>query len=464
MYFSNIDFVTRQVPKIITAAEQDSAEAEYFEFAQKKAQPDKTKWAGWTGEFLNSAKNEPPTAYFEARLPQAAQIKKSSNSQWSHEFTAANQNVSWINEFASLDIQRSSINQADSWINEFTANNVDEDSGLRDTAAGILRNLENDHDPKLINSRFVAYLKEIAATSDHHQHQNKQQQQPIVATEFETWKSKYLQNVAPILDDNEWPQLQKSWEAYESTGYGYKDFASREFGTYHWSVPVGANIYHSIENKWQVLEEAERGKDIKTVILVLEAIVNEDPRNDQAWFKLGQAQQANEIDAQAIAAFLRTTTLNPKHADSWLGLAASCANESCVPDALDALYKLLACFPEYDPFLSKLQNATSKTFADVYSELITGNSPETLVIASYILQNLVGDYGKAIEILQAIPNHNVWCICSICPDLFRTGPSSIDSAQVWPIQSNMKKPCKYMSRSYRLDSNIHGSSTTKESL
>lgn len=344
-------------------------------------------------------------------------------SPWVNEFKSSIENSNWINQFKSENSQETH----ESWVSEFKATKVDENVELRDTARSILSNLENDPDEKLAQSRFVAYLRDLAGFNDpfsaagtttttdftsvnqpHHHHQ---QDQP----DFQTWKNTFLENVSHLSEDSEWKSQEKSWESYEASGYGYKSFAQREFGKYHFSIPIAANQYRQVPDKFQALEDFISKKDHRNTILVLEAIINEDETNAKAWSLLGQAQQANEVDPQAIAAFLRATALDPKNVDSWLGLAASCTNESCVPDALQALRQLLECQPEYNEFSSReLGNHLDiKIFTKLFDGLASNKPSKHVLVAASILHNLGGNHSRAAALLRSLVDTNVsdmiWC-------------------------------------------------------
>ena len=59
----------------------------------------------------------------------------------------------------------------------------------------------------------------------------------------------------------------------------------------------------------------------------MEAAVQRDPNNTQAWFELGVKQQENERERQAISALQQALQLDPTHLPSWLALAISYTNE-----------------------------------------------------------------------------------------------------------------------------------------
>ena len=63
-------------------------------------------------------------------------------------------------------------------------------------------------------------------------------------------------------------------------------------------------------------------------MLELEAEVQADPTNHEAWFALGLKQQENEREDQAILALSKVVQLEPNHRAACLALAVSYTNES----------------------------------------------------------------------------------------------------------------------------------------
>ena len=57
--------------------------------------------------------------------------------------------------------------------------------------------------------------------------------------------------------------------------------------------------------------------------LELEAAVQRDSKNVQAWFALGVKQQDSEREQKAIDALSRAVELDPEYVPSWLALGIS---------------------------------------------------------------------------------------------------------------------------------------------
>ncbi|PJF18205.1 hypothetical protein PSACC_01984 [Paramicrosporidium saccamoebae] len=410
-------------------AEVNVAGAEYFEFR---------KDGNWAQEFAAAAPISEAVAFEQA----FSKIEISNNSGWAKEFqgTAA-QNAAWINEFSrKTDWPSEPAEGADSWVDEFKSANANEDEELKHTAQGILNSLELDHDSKLQNSRFVAYLHTLAGAEASANQEGRDDwanefgstvadgakvkataknwadefgstvadgtkvkasaenwadefssaatSDNFVQQEFETWKQDFFKNIEPLKEDAQWANMEKAWEEYQGTGYGYENFAQREFGTYHFSVPIVENPYRTVPNKAELLASNVNFKDS---ILLYEAIVNEDPSNVSAWVQLGTLQQANECDAQAIAAFLKVLASSPSDKDALIGLAASCINESCIPDALEAFQRLLGSAEKgstIEAILGKFESLSEKS--------------RHYVLATAMLNNMVGNYARAEELLSSV--------------------------------------------------------------
>jgi len=71
--------------------------------------------------------------------------------------------------------------------------------------------------------------------------------------------------------------------------------------------------------------------------LELEASVQRDPKNVQAWFALGVKQQDSEREQKAIEALRRAVELDPEYVPPWLALGVSHTNESNRAQAYGAI-------------------------------------------------------------------------------------------------------------------------------
>lgn len=426
---------------------------EYFEF---KATPTfaATESNDWVKLFKSKADEELQRTYERAysypTIPTTNIIPSNGSGicPWAGEFTKYNdtsnisknydnsneraaENVAWINEYlysnseskdessnnkeATVSVQPSAHQALHTeWIEEFqkestNCNTLAEESAeMKQVALEILDSLNAQLDPKLENSRFVAYLRDLAglptvsvATGSGLAFANNLNECPInsngevTKAKFDEWKSQYLANIAPLtaLDQtttDSWGSMEKAWEKYEATGFGYRDFARKNYSIYQYSVPIEKNPYkdHSDSDLNCLITIGS----LSERILAAEVLTTRDPNNQQGWRQLGYFQQANEIDPQAIAAFLTATRLDPNDLDAWVALAASCANESCIPDAYDAIGHVFAIKPNPN---------TSPNAQDMEQQ-----AKDTMSLPRYtaaaILYNISGDHEKAATLLQSL--------------------------------------------------------------
>jgi len=81
--------------------------------------------------------------------------------------------------------------------------------------------------------------------------------------------------------------------------------------------------------------------------LELEAAVQRDPGNVQAWFALGVRQQDSEREQKAIEALHRAVELDPEYIPSWLALGISHTNESNRAKAYGAIREWVKRHPRF---------------------------------------------------------------------------------------------------------------------
>jgi len=244
------------------------------------------------------------------------------------------------------------------WTEEFKSKE-DEEADIRATARRMLDDLDLD-DPKLESSRFVAYLRDLAEVD-----------------QGTAWKERYFENIKPLGETDEWLQMEKTWNRLEATGEGYQDFAQSEFGDYIFAD----------------LSPIESNSKLTRDILRLEALLKQDPNRASIWHELGKAQQANEMDPQAIAALLQATKLDEGNKDAWLALAASCVNENCIPDALTSLWHVLCPRGSVPKDVSSLRREIELN--------LNGRDKESL-LAQSIYCNMNGQHQEAIATLSLI--------------------------------------------------------------
>lgn len=378
------------------------SEVEAFEFASSD---------GWAAEFKAAAPSTIDPQAFNKQFEQAFALHSAppTHQQWAADFQSfqAPPTVSelekfnqaftrlegdgqkWTEEFEKLELKADHVK----WVEKFKSESVDESKETAQSARMLLESLDLS-DEKLAKCKFVAYLRELSESD------------PCLNGTFETgpdlnydWKSQFLDSMHDAgldqdREDDEWRRMDKAWEKFEFNGLGYEGFAPKEYSKYRFAFE-NEFLGRDVEELRTLLTEAT-GRDLKKTILLLEALCQAESQNANHWIQLGQAQAENEIDVQAIAAYYKAVELDAKNESALLGLAASCVNEYCVPDALEALEKIavnnglvIDAGGDRVGFLTGLyQNASF--FANQY----------TRILALSILYNLAEAPEKAVSVLE----------------------------------------------------------------
>lgn len=346
----------------------------------------------------------PPPTMATPQCPWAAQFSavgpQLTRSDWAGEFSATTSSTNhavfaeWATEFTSRPAEVSS------WLDEFkteeAAASLQEDQEMGMVAASLLDTLDLT-DQKLANSKFVAFLRQLSGRS-----------QPAYCpfgagvqsqSDFEVWKQQYLQNIGHLTEDQaseEWRAMEKGWEKYQAEGYGYEQFAKNHFSHY---VFTGDNELIGKSTSELMLLMNQAGP-LKKRILACEAILHEDTQASDAWLQLGKLQQLNELDVQAIAALQKAKDLGA--VDALIPLAASLTNESCIPEALDALDNwLLKQTGSYEipsirspSRIAGLIREYSMSMQDLQDQ-VSGN------VALSILFSIAGNHQEATNVLES---------------------------------------------------------------
>lgn len=143
-----------------------------------------------------------------------------------------------------------------------------------------------------------------------------------------------------ILDDSsqqfEWNKLQSEWDAWEANAVGVRKMSNYQFAAenpYLLGSSTKAHDMHSLFDQMNTLE--------------LEAAVQRDPKNVQAWYALGVKQQDSEREQKAIEALRRAVELDPEYVPSWLALGISHTNESNRANAYGAIREWAKRHPKF---------------------------------------------------------------------------------------------------------------------
>jgi len=85
------------------------------------------------------------------------------------------------------------------------------------------------------------------------------------------------------------------------------------------------------------LKLLETGGSLSTAALAFEAVVQKDPKNSEAWLRLGNIQAENEKERPAIAALQRAVRENPENLEALMSLSISYTNEAMNLEAYSTL-------------------------------------------------------------------------------------------------------------------------------
>ncbi|KAI9347787.1 hypothetical protein DFJ73DRAFT_836355 [Zopfochytrium polystomum] len=354
---------------------------------------------GWSDEFATFAEaqkhHEPRIVEENAEFDRAFQQAKE-NAQWEEEF--ARHEVSWADEFKAEQ----------SWADEFQAEQ-DADvnitgspkEALAKTAGLLLDVVENSANPKFKASKFMDFMKqlrdqqlviegnkvvepvkeaqpqdaaanwaaEFGATVSGGSWEEEFQIGPDEAPGI-TWSDEfYSQRTQSVPQDpkqasdreNE-AALEEAFNEYYGEGRAYHpptkqqvepaflnwedEFRARE----ETNRPSGYNFVANnpyINRSMEFLTNVAAHRDLAESILALEAVVQAQPQNAQAWSDLGFKQQENENEKAAIVALEQVLALDPGSLKSWLGLAVSYTNEGRQQEAHTALDSWIRNHPTY---------------------------------------------------------------------------------------------------------------------
>lgn len=100
-------------------------------------------------------------------------------------------------------------------------------------------------------------------------------------------------------------------------------------------------------------ELVENGR-AQEAIVCLQAEVQKNAENAEAWRLMGQLYQENDQDDYAIIAFKRAYEIDPYDLDSLLCLGISCTNELEQKDAINHLFHWLKYHPDFNHLVAAI--------------------------------------------------------------------------------------------------------------
>ncbi|KAF9653810.1 TPR-like protein [Thelephora ganbajun] len=149
-----------------------------------------------------------------------------------------------------------------------------------------------------------------------------------------------VSNTRGLWDDSsqqyEWDKFQGEWDAWEANAVGVRKMSNYQFAAENPYLLGSSTRVHDMHSLFD-----------QTNTLELEAAVQRDPKNVQAWYALGVKQQDSEREQKAIEALHRAVELDPEYVPSWLALGVSHTNESNRAKAYGAIREWVKRHPKF---------------------------------------------------------------------------------------------------------------------
>ncbi|EGN99677.1 hypothetical protein SERLA73DRAFT_167583 [Serpula lacrymans var. lacrymans S7.3] len=341
-------------------------------------------FSGWATDFLNHQSQAPTSAQISASQ---SDIQKELNRNASPLHTGV-QKISWDKEFQS---QESLFNQVDSVGAIAPHTEVFQDQtpqkslptdDLARTAAMLIESVKEEQNPKFQQSQFMGFMRQLRdgevvvegnavverdaaqassvgvdvkgkgramdpilnptqttgllgprpneniaaeATGVRQEDPNEsyfRQENEEFARYWQAHHTGPLPVSGSMSETQSWHEMQQNWDSFEATATGIKPVANYQFQPHNPYVLGDSSRTHNHA------VHLGQSQTFYESVLELEAAVQRDPTNANAWFELGVKQQENEREAMAIQALQRSLELEPTHLPSWLALAVSYTNDS----------------------------------------------------------------------------------------------------------------------------------------
>ena len=357
--------------------------------------------------------------------------------QWVDEFQAPHRQ--WVDDFQSQGpsewVNQFEEQVSSPWVNEFSSFEEKKESSSA-LNPHSLEQLLNSSNPKIRQSRFVKFLsrlsrKEIELDTEAN---SIRELIPEAKASYEPWANEYDSLHSPDQNMDNWAQeFKQTLDSQLDQELGNEDWA-REFESTNDTAVTWADEFDNIDWKEYVnaLHEAKFGDspvpdfthtynfaannpyignaeameiglklmsdgNLSEAVLAFEAVVQADSQNSEAWKLLGQCNQENESDTQAIAALGRAVELDPYHLDGLIMLSVSLTNDLEKTKAVINLRNWLHNHPEYSHLVKPSDGypVISDVVRDFLkaAEIAPNDSDVHTVLG--VLYNLSSDYDLA---------------------------------------------------------------------
>ncbi|KAI0812507.1 hypothetical protein BC629DRAFT_1473385 [Irpex lacteus] len=276
----------------------------------------------------------------------------------------------WEEAFATHELPAASTEA----VQEARAHKADDPDALARAAGSLMEAVQNEENPKFKNSAFLGLMKqlrdhEVTVEGDKMVPKegvsaqgingkgravdpsmtfggssatfNSSTAQPMVLRSAEEEIDEYFRQendaaerhpglpAALQAQQAEWDRLQNDWSRFEATATGIRPISNYQFAQ--------NNPYLHSQTRHHALHAQGAELSLYESVLQMEAAVQRDPTNVEAWYSLGVKQQENEREAKAIHALRRALELDPNHLPSWVALAISHTNEGNRSGAYEAI-------------------------------------------------------------------------------------------------------------------------------
>eukprot|EP00475_Leptophrys_vorax_P014294 TRINITY_DN2068_c0_g1_i1.p1 TRINITY_DN2068_c0_g1~~TRINITY_DN2068_c0_g1_i1.p1 ORF type:complete len:608 (-),score=176.78 TRINITY_DN2068_c0_g1_i1:674-2497(-) len=340
----------------------------------------------------------------------------------------------WSQEFAQTGAQQQD------WVNEFApeaTQAVPQSLGGGGINQEALQRLLNSDNPKFRNSKFVKFLSQLNDGELELDADNNTviQKAPVAASaidgsdgkwadEFDTSRAE-MGNLSRDWAEEFHQESSADWVNQYEQQYG-QEWAD-EFDNIDWKEYVeslqnakfGDNPSHDLNHmrKYKFSEENPymeaddpftlglqlmRDGNLSEAVLAFEAVAQKSPDNADGWRYLGQCNQENEDETQAIAALTQAVELDAYNLEALLMLGVSYTNDLEQTAALSHLKAWIENHPDYQfiSFQSESHDAfpTIDSVLDLFQRAAHENPDDVEIqTALGVLFNISNDYDAAIS-------------------------------------------------------------------
>ncbi|GMH42267.1 hypothetical protein BSKO_10186 [Bryopsis sp. KO-2023] len=293
----------------------------------------------------------------------------------------------WVEGFSKLDIGNpqmwaSDFNpQSEAWASDFrketeaqAASSKPENTGenqqknAEDVSAALIEQMSKDPDPKFRNSKFLQFVSkmsrgeiivegnevvEVVPTSS-----SVKSAADILAEEFNTldggvaeWAKEFAEPQPGVSQQwaGEFGSLEGGWLPDSEIDEWVKSYGRAASANITGRDYVHAELNPFIGDAQALMKGRQFfGKGVLTeAALAVEAEVQANPENAEAWRLLGIIHAENDDDVQAIAAFSRAREIDPSNLEVLLSMAVSHANELDESETVRTLTEWLFSHPKH---------------------------------------------------------------------------------------------------------------------